>query len=345
MSELTTAGVVACYNHEDYIAEAVESLIHQVDELVVIDDFSVDSSAAILDALDYPNLRVIHNEQRRGVSLSYNRAVAMTSADILLIQGGDDRSLPDRSERQRDAFEDPAVVLSYSLPRVIDAAGRVLPDSVAGEFLIGRSEIDPLKTLFFGSNYICAPAAAVRRVDYLRHGGFRAGLELLQDYDLWLSLAAEGRFSVIEEPVVEYRKHGSNLSREYVGIDSPKRRRFVAEQEYIREHFLRMADDATVARLAGLAGLSEQLVRDLERADVVALIQLSHPDKVIVRQGLRRLFELAGGADGLDRLATMGVSVRDFAEFTIRADHENLEGVSRALAAVNTVERLSNPQH
>lgn len=345
MSELTTSGVVACYNHEDYIAEAVESLVHQVDELIVINDFSIDGSGAILDALDYPNLRVIHNEQRLGVSLSYNRAVAMTSADILLIQGGDDRSLPGRSERQREVFEDLAVVLSYSLPRVIDAAGRILPDSVAGEFLIGGSEIDPLKTLFFGSNYVCAPAAAVRRVDYLRHGGFRGGLELLQDYDLWLSLAAEGRFAVIDEPVVEYRKHASNLSREYVGMDSPKRRRFAAEQEYIRERFLREAEDATIARLAGMAGLADQLVRDLERADVVALIQLAHPDKVIVRQGLRRLFDLAGGPDGLNRLARMGVSARDFAEFTVRADHENLEGVGRALAAVNAVERLSNPQH
>ena len=343
MSTLTTTGIIATYNQQSYVTEAVEGLVGQVDELIVINDASTDGTVEELDSLTYANLRILHNEQQLGVSRSYNRAVAAATSDLLLIQGGDDRSLPNRAQRQRDAFEDPTVSLAYSLPRIIDSRGRTLPDSLAGEFLAGKQDIDPLSFLFFESNYICAPAVAVRRADYLRLGGFRGGLDLLQDYDLWLALAAEGRFLVIDEPIVEYRKHGTNLSREYVGLDSPKRRRFVAEQEYIRHRFLTGAGSQTLTRLALSVGLDLAMFSTLRHEEQVAVIQLSHRDKVVKRRGVSFLFEAAGEPDGAERLNRLGLAMNDLAEFSLRADHENLEDVSRALAVARTIERISTP--
>ena len=341
MSELTTAGIVATFNQESYIGEAVDSLRRQVNELIVIDDASTDDTAAILRAMSFPNVRVLRNETRLGVSRTYNRAVAAATSDLLLIQGGDDRSLPCRSRRQVQAFEDPSVALAYSLPQVIDSRGRILPDTVAGEFLIGQTDLDPLSHLFFESNYICAPAVAVRRADYVRLGGFRGGLDLLQDYDLWLALAAEGRFVVIDEPVVEYRKHGTNVSREYTGLDSPNRRRFAAEQEYIRARFLSRATPETLRRLAEHVGLDLAKFADLRADEKVAVVQLAHSDKLMVRRGTSFLFDAAGEPDGAARLHRLGLTMQDLGLFALKADHENLEGVSRAAAVVKALGRIS----
>lgn len=337
----TTAAVIAAYNQRDYVKEAVVSLAGQVDEIVVVDDASIDDTCAVLDSLRLPNLRVLRNEVQLGVSRTFNRAVAATTSDVLLIQGGDDRSLPGRAKRQADALADPAVSLVYSLPIVIDSVGTRLPESLGSEFLAGREELDPLSFLFFDSNYVCAPAVAVRRADYLRLGGFRGGLDLLQDYEMWLKLATEGRFIVLDEPVVEYRKHGQNASREYIGLDSPKQRRLSAEMEHIRNDFVARALPATLDRLAEHVGLDLNWFRDLLPEEKVAVIRLSHRDRLVLRRGVSFLFEIAGEPNGDERLARLHLDSTDLSRYAMLADHDNLEDVSRAIGVSRTLERIT----
>lgn len=340
MTHVTTAGIIATFNQERYVSDAVLSLADQVDEVIVIDDASVDDTRLVLASLNVKNLRVIHNEVQLGVSDSYNRAVAASTSDVLLIQGGDDRSLPKRAQRQIAELDDPQVSLVYSLPRVIDARGARLPASLATEFLVGREKFDPLAFLFYVTNYICAPAVAVRRTDYLRLGGFRRGLDLLQDYDLWMSLAAEGRFVALRSPVVEYRKHDLNLSRDYVDIDSPRQRRLSSEMEFIRNRFLNHADDATRRRLAGYQALDLARFDKLTRWEQVALIQLSHGDKLLLRRGVAFLFEAAGEPDAFARFERLGLTLSDLDRFSVLADHGNLEDVSRAIGGLRAMDRI-----
>src|ERR1035437_2102688 len=54
----TTAGVIATFNQQDYILEAVASLVGYVDEIIVIDDASNDATGDLLDRMSYDNLRV-----------------------------------------------------------------------------------------------------------------------------------------------------------------------------------------------------------------------------------------------------------------------------------------------
>lgn len=344
MTRVATAGIIATFNQERYIADAVLSLVDQVDEVIVIDDASMDNTRGVLASLRASNLRIIHNEVQLGVSDSYNRAVAASSADVLLIQGGDDRSLPQRAERQVAALSDPAVSLAYSLPRIIDARGARLPSSLGTEFLIGREKFDPLNFLYFVTNYICAPSVAVRRSDYVRNGGFRRGLDLLQDYDLWLSLAAEGRFVALPSPVVEYRKHDLNLSRDYVDIDSPRQRRLSSEMEFIRNRFLNHADTATLHRLAAYQALDLARFDELTHQEKVTLIQLSHGDKLLLRRGVAFLFEAAGEADASARFERLGLTLSDLERFAVLADHGNLEDVSRAIGGLRAVTRIDRSQ-
>ena len=342
MNNPTTAGIIATFNQDRYIVEAIESLAGQVDQIIVVNDCSNDDTRAVLDSLRLGNLTVLHNDQQRGVSGSYNRAVAQASAEILLIQGGDDRSLPGRAAAQKGYFADPTVSLVYSLPRVINARGGRLPDNLAAEFSIGHEALDPLAFLFFESNFICAPAAALRRSDYLRWGGFRAGLDLLQDYALWLDLAATGSFVCLPRSVVEYRKHGTNLSREYVGVDAPKQRRLAAEREVIRNRFVAETTAEARARLALDRGLDLGHFRVLSAPEQVALLQLAHPDKLVLRRGLAYLMNAAGAPDGEVQLDRLGLSLRDIARFATAADHENLDDMGRALAVAHSLTQANS---
>lgn len=336
MTRPTVAAVIASHNQVAYIAEAVLSFSGQVDETVVIDDGSTDGTWELLQSLEIEGLRLLRNDSPTGVSAAYNRAVRTASSTVVLIQGGDDRSLPDRADRQVSELAHTDVNLVFSLPLIIDSTGRQLPQSLASEFLAGAADPDPLPFLFFDANYVCAPSVAVRRDDYLALGGFRPGLDLLQDYDLWLSLAARGRFVRLEEPVVEYRKHHGNLSREYAALDAPKQRRLAAERDNIRRRFVEGASDETLGALAAACHLDSVRFAALARRDQITVLQLSHPDKLVVRRGLDALLDVVADDDAPTRLEAMGLTYSDLTRFATLADPENLGELAQALSAAST---------
>jgi len=325
-----TAGVIATRDQREYIGAAVESLAPQVDELIVVDDASSDGTAELVEGLS-SNVTVLRNSRRLGVSLSFTRAIEAATAEIIVISGGDDVSLPGRVRAQAQALVTDGVSLVSSLPQVIDASGRLLPTEVAGEFHAKPPHVSALEFLYFTGNFICAPAAALRRSDYLRFGGFPPNIDQLQDHALWLELAAVGEVVVAETPGVNYRKHSANLSRESVGLDSRRARRRSAERDWLLDAFLVRSTFAVRAQLAATRGIDVNLLESLADLEQVALIQINHPDPLVVRRGLARLFEIGVRADGDARLTAMGLTADDLEAFAVAADHENVTAVTRAL--------------
>ncbi len=335
-----TAGVISSHNQLRFIEESARSLATEVDELVVIDDGSQDGSYDVLRRLEQEGvLRLLRNEIAQGVSEAYNAAIATIDADILLIQGGDDRTLPGRAAASIAALEEEHAALAFSLPIVIDEHGRELPADVAGEFAAGAVVDDPIRYLFGTGNYICAPSVALRVADYRRHGGFPPGIDLLQDYALWLELAAYGRFVRIPEPVVAYRKHAMNLSREYVGIDTLRRRRHAAEMEWIKDGFLARADASTLRRVVGLPDAAPDGSGPFDRDELAMLVRLAQSDRRMTRRGLSELFDRVA-RDGIAVLARYGMQRQTLDDLAVRADHDNLEELGRARAAVAALRGL-----
>jgi glycosyltransferase involved in cell wall biosynthesis len=325
------AGVIAAHDQENYIGEAVASLAREVDELVVVDDGSRDGTPRVLAGLAADlGIRVLRHEEPRGVSVAYNRAVEAVAADIVLIQGGDDVTLPGRREHSVRALEDRRVSLVYSLPRVIDGDGVVLPDDAAAEFFVDVSPDAVLPRLFDIGNFICAPTAAVRREDYLAAGGFPVGIDLLQDHALWLELAVGGGFHRTSEPLVEYRKHASNVSREYVGVDSTRRRRHAAELSWIRDTFLDTASSEVLHRLRPLP-MTHEGAEPWTRDELALLLRITHSDRSLIRRGLSDLFGVVA-AGGDVALAHLGLGRRDLERLAALADHEGLEQLGRVRA-------------
>ncbi len=331
-----TSGVIATRDQKGYIGEAVGSLAPQVDELIVIDDASSDGTPDVVEGLA-PNVTVIRNPEQLGISGSFTRAIQAASGEIVIISGGDDISLAGRAASQSAALDDPSVALVSSVPVLIDALGRILPGDVAPEFSAKPPDADPLAFLYFGANYICAPGAAFRRADYLRFGGFPPNIDHLQDHALWLELAAAGRVVIAESPVVGYRKHSSNLSRADVGLDTRRGRRRLAERDWLLDAFLVRAESEVRIRLAASRGIPVDNFAALDVLEQVALIQINHPDPLVVRRGLARLFEIGARQDGDERLAAMGVAPREFDGIAIVADHQNATAVTRALGLASGI--------
>ena len=86
-----------CYNGEAFIRQAIDSVIAQKNpliEMIVVDDGSTDNTAAILDAVDHEQIKVIHTDNHgagaaRNTALSHASGIwtAYLDSDDLYIEG------------------------------------------------------------------------------------------------------------------------------------------------------------------------------------------------------------------------------------------------------------------
>ncbi len=210
--------VVSLFNFRDLIGPAIESLLAQTYrhlEIIVVDDGSTDGGADVVAAMGDKRIRLIRQENQ-GPSGCLNRGMREAKGEFLAILSGDDVALPDRIERSLAACSQPGVDYVFGAVEFIDHAGRpILETSWAdGCFpVLDLSQAELVERLFSQGNLLNASTFFCRR-SALPEELFRPSLLQLQDYELWMRLAARNRFVVLEKPLSRYRlrEGGTNLS-------------------------------------------------------------------------------------------------------------------------------------
>ncbi len=104
MSSPTVSVVVNTYNHERFIAQALQSVLDQTFpadqmEIIVVDDGSTDSTPQIIQTF-LPRIRYIRKENGGQVS-AFHAGVAEARGDIVAFLDGDDWWAPDKLRRRR----------------------------------------------------------------------------------------------------------------------------------------------------------------------------------------------------------------------------------------------------
>ena len=96
--------IMTSHNHEDFIREAVESILNQSFsdfEFLIIDDGSTDATPDIVQNYARKDHRVkLVRIDHGGQSCALNMAVLLAQGDYLAVMDSDDVSLPDRLETQ-----------------------------------------------------------------------------------------------------------------------------------------------------------------------------------------------------------------------------------------------------
>jgi glycosyltransferase involved in cell wall biosynthesis len=212
MSEASSvSAVIPVYNGEQYVAEAITSVLEQtlpVLECIVVDDGSTDDTAAVVQALG-AGVTYIWQENA-GVSIARNRGAALATSDLVAFLDHDDAWLPDKIERQLDAMTDTQVTMTICATLQVDARGEILGEHrmrVVQDLVVGMLTFDGTEVPS------CSSTGLIRRLDFQRLGGFDPRLGTSADWDLLLNVALRGKLRYVDEPLVRYRVHGSNMSR------------------------------------------------------------------------------------------------------------------------------------
>ena len=97
--------IMSVYNGEDYLAEAIESVLGQSFEeweLIVVNDCSTDRTGEILQqfALRDARVKVVTNEINLRLPSSLNKALLLANGKYIARMDADDICLPERLEKQ-----------------------------------------------------------------------------------------------------------------------------------------------------------------------------------------------------------------------------------------------------
>ncbi|SKB54605.1 glycosyltransferase [Dyadobacter psychrophilus] len=213
--------ILTAYNQEKYVGETLKSVFDQTYtnlELIVIDNASTDDSILVIEAFKNAsrNFLFIKNRRNSGLCAAFNHGLSIARGKYVIDLSGDDLLMPDRIEKQVEAFEllaeDFAVVFSNA--KYISPAGKELDDHYTVD--PNGSAIRPVPSGDVYKNvleryFICTPTMMMRTSTMLELGGYDETLTF-EDFDFWVRSAAKYKYFYLDEILTRKRIVPTSLS-------------------------------------------------------------------------------------------------------------------------------------
>ncbi|CAN5455877.1 N/A [soil metagenome] len=232
--------IMAAYNHHSFVARAVSTVLDQTFgdlELIVVDDGSSDATPDIVASIKDARVKLIRLATNRA---AHPRNLALTHARgrYIAFQNSDDEWRPTKLAMQVGAMEkDSHLSVCFTAVTLIDETGQPAAETWADSLFTNeeRSQALWLRRFFDQGNCLPLPSAMARRAQLTAIGGFRASLVQLGDFDLWVQLAARGRFRLLPEALTGLRiVANTNLS----APNPASKRRSQFEHSIVMERYL-----------------------------------------------------------------------------------------------------------
>jgi len=201
--------VMAVYNSEKYIREAVDSILNQTFrnfEFIIINDGSTDKTQEILESYNDPRIVLTH-QKHMGLTKSLNKGIALAKGKYIARQDADDISLPDRLEKQIEFLElHKDISLIGTAAKIIDIRGFYL------KTIKYPTDHSSLRIAIKHSNHFWHGSVMFRKQNFFELGGYQEILFTAQDYDLWLRFVEKFKVANLSDPLYKYRLNYLSLS-------------------------------------------------------------------------------------------------------------------------------------
>lgn len=264
--------VIPCYNQARFLSDAIESALDQTCpplEVIVVDDGSTDHTASVAER--YHGLKYVR-QRNAGAPSARNYGFRESHGDFLLFLDADDRLLPEALAHGLAALRlhnDWAFATGHV--RLIAADG-TFERTPPQEHAAGDQFLALLR-----SNYIWTPGAVLYRRSALDAAGpFDASARASADYELNLRLARQHAVGCHHNIVLEYRRHGDNMSadvsemlRSAVSVRLRQRRLVADSQTALRAWH----EGLEIVRADYGNRLAEQVKRDVRRGHTARAVR------------------------------------------------------------------------
>jgi glycosyltransferase involved in cell wall biosynthesis len=209
--------VSATYNHEKYVAEAIQSVLSQSFqdfELIMTDDASSDRNVKEILKFRDPRITLMYHQRNQGNSVASTNSWRQSRGDYICWLTTDDvyeANLLETFVNYLDTH--PQVLGVFGLAQFIDDNGKFFENQWT-EVGVGQDRFTHLRQLFKLEHPFCPPAGMVRRSALEQVGYFPPYLMQTNDMALYIDLLFHGEMAILPDKVLRYRwrADGANVS-------------------------------------------------------------------------------------------------------------------------------------
>lgn len=208
--------IIPAYNALRFLPATIASVLAQTFqdfEVVVVDDGSADGTATWVRGHSDPRIHLVE-QSNQGAAVARNAGIANATGEYIAFLDADDLWEPTKLAQQVACLDTRLEVgLVHTAIRYIDEHGdkvnRVLGVRGSGEVWREVVIYNPVR---------CGSTPLVRCDCFRTVGVFDPDLSFAEDWDMWIRISARYHFAVIDQPLVLYRQHETNMTKGYQAI-------------------------------------------------------------------------------------------------------------------------------
>lgn len=221
MNQPLVSVLIPCYNCEDFVEQAVLSIINQTYknlEIICIDDGSTDNTAQILTqlALKDKRIKLFHNPENIKIIATLNKGLSLCSGKYIARMDADDISLANRIEMQVCFME------AHPECGVLGTRVRFFGNNLTWTEKLHTPKL-PTKhneiqaSLYYGTT-LYHPTVMIRssvlKEYHLQYNADKAYVHL-EDYKLWYDLSKVTQIRCLPNILLLYRRNENQISSKH----------------------------------------------------------------------------------------------------------------------------------
>lgn len=209
--------LVPVYNTEEkHLRECIESILNQTFkdfELIILNDSSSNNAEEVIKSYDDKRILYYKNEKTKGITKSRNKLLSLARGKYIAIQDHDDISFPDRLEKEYNYLEnhkDVSIISAW-----IEVFSEINYKFHKGKKIkIWKRKEFPKVLDFLKQCELIHPVCMWRKNDFEKYNlTYENGYYGSQDYALFSKAVRYLKFANMQEPLLKYRRHSNNVSR------------------------------------------------------------------------------------------------------------------------------------
>ena len=199
---------IATYNGGQFIKEQLDSILVQLsehDEIIVSDDHSDDDTLTLISNYKDNRIKIFINQNEKGYTKNFENAISRATGDIIFICDQDDVWMNNKVQRMVEALE--TCQLAICNAKIVDGSLNLIDESHFELHHVRKGFwVNYLQTRYIG-------ACMAFKKEILQKALPFPNNQKLCAHDYWLTLIAEFYYKVglVEEPLIQYRRHGNNV--------------------------------------------------------------------------------------------------------------------------------------
>ncbi len=215
LTEPLVSVIIPCYNGEEFIREAIESVINQSYqswELIIVDDGSTDSSKDIVrQYITDRRGKLIEHRCNKGIPRTRNTGIRAAEGEYLAFLDQDDIWLPNKLEMQVNCFKNQQEAVGMICTGMVFTDEKLKPQSIFRGFRADDQK-ELVKSIYL-QPINSGSIMMIKKKCFSQLGFFDEGLNVWDDFEMWMRIATHFKIKYIKKAMVKKRMHSKNTQR------------------------------------------------------------------------------------------------------------------------------------